>query len=52
MLLKVRCASSSALEALLALLYATPGVKATRSHIVLSTYLERNAQAGITDFRR
>ena len=51
-LLKVRCASSSALEALLARLYATPGVKATRSFIVLSTYLERNAQVGITDFQR
>ncbi len=50
MLLKVRCASSRALEALLARLYATPGVKSTRSYVVLSTYLERAAQAGITDF--
>ena len=50
MLLKVRCASSRALEALLARLYATPGVRSTRSYVVLSTYLERNAQAGITEF--
>lgn len=52
MLLKVRCASSVALEALLARLYATPGVKATRSYVVLSTYLERTVQAGITDFEQ
>lgn len=50
MLLKVRCASSVALEALLARLYAMPGVKATRSYVVLSTYLERTVQAAATDF--
>jgi Lrp/AsnC family leucine-responsive transcriptional regulator len=50
MLLKVRCASSRALEALLARLYATPGVTSTRSYIVLSTYLERTAQGGVTEF--
>lgn len=50
MLIKVRCASSRALEALLARLYAAPGVMSTRSYITLSTYLERPAQAGITDF--
>lgn len=50
MLLKVRCASSRALEGLLARLYATPGVSSTRSYIVLSTYLERPIQAGITEF--
>ncbi|PMR76517.1 Lrp/AsnC family transcriptional regulator [Billgrantia endophytica] len=49
MLLKVRCASSRALEGLLARLYALPSVKATRSYVVLSTYLERTPQAGITD---
>lgn len=48
-MLKVRCASSRSLEALLARLYAIPGVK-TRSYIVLTTYLERPTQAGITDF--
>jgi Lrp/AsnC family transcriptional regulator, leucine-responsive regulatory protein len=51
MLLKVRCASSRALESLLARLYATPGVTSTRSYIVLSTYLERTAQGGVTDFQ-
>jgi Lrp/AsnC family leucine-responsive transcriptional regulator len=50
MLLKVRCASSHALEALLGRLYATPGVRSTRSYMVLSTYLERTTQAGVTDF--
>jgi DNA-binding Lrp family transcriptional regulator len=50
MLVKVRCASSRALEALLARLYATPGVKSTRSYVVLSTYLERTAQGGVTEF--
>ncbi|MCE8011583.1 Lrp/AsnC family transcriptional regulator [Halomonas desiderata] len=48
-LLKVRCASSRALEGLLARLYAMPGIKATRSYVVLSTYLERTPQAGITE---
>lgn len=50
MLLKVRCASGLALEALLARLYAMPGIRSTRSYVVLSTYLERTSQAGITDF--
>lgn len=50
MLLKARCASSRALEALLARLYAMPGISSTRSYIVLSTYLERPTQAGITEF--
>lgn len=49
MLLKVRCASSRALEGLLARLYALPSVKATRSYVVLSTFLERTPQAGITE---
>ncbi|MFC3284541.1 Lrp/AsnC family transcriptional regulator [Litchfieldella rifensis] len=49
MLLKVRCKSSRALEGLLARLYAMPCVKATRSYVVLSTYLERTPQADITD---
>ena len=49
MLLKVRCASSRALEGLLARLYALPSVKATRSYVVLSTYMERTPQAGITE---
>lgn len=48
MLLKVRAESSRALEAILEQLYATPGVKATRSYVVLSTYLERPPQPGVT----
>jgi Lrp/AsnC family leucine-responsive transcriptional regulator len=48
MLLKVRTESTHALEGLLARLYATPGVKATRSYVVLSTYLERPVQPGAT----
>lgn len=48
MLLKVRTRDTQALESLLALIYAVPGVKATRSYIVLSTYLERPVQAEVT----
>lgn len=48
MLLKVRTQSTHALEGLLARLYATPGVKATRSYVVLSTYLERPVQPAAT----
>jgi DNA-binding Lrp family transcriptional regulator len=48
MLLKVRTQSTHALEGLLERLYATPGVKATRSYVVLSTYLERPVQPGTT----
>lgn len=48
MLLKVRTEHTQALEGLLARLYATPGVIATRSYVVLSTYLERPAQPGVT----
>jgi len=50
MLLKVRCASSRALEALIDRIYATPGVKSTRSYVVLSTYLERTTQADVSEF--
>lgn len=48
MLLKVRSESTQALEALLAHLYATPGVSATRSYVALSTQLERPVQPGVT----
>ncbi len=48
MLLKVRCEDTRALEGLLSRLYETPGVMATRSYVVLSTYLERPVQPGIT----
>lgn len=48
MLLKVRTEDTRALEGLLARLYDTPGVTSTRSYVVLSTYLERPVQPGIT----
>jgi DNA-binding Lrp family transcriptional regulator len=48
MLLKVRAQNTQALEGLLARLYAAPGVVATRSYVVLSTYLERPVQPGVT----
>lgn len=49
MLLKVRVESTPALEGLLARIYAIPEVRGTRTYVVLSTYLERTTQAGITD---
>jgi len=48
-LLKVRTEDTRALEGLLARLYETPGVTSTRSYVVLSTYLERPVQPGITE---
>ena len=48
-LLKVRCASPAALEGLLARIYDLDGVQHTRSHMVLSTYLERTTQATTTE---
>lgn len=48
MLLKVRTEDTRALEGLLSRLYETPGVVSTRSYVVLSTYLERPVQPGIT----
>jgi Lrp/AsnC family transcriptional regulator, leucine-responsive regulatory protein len=49
LLLKVRAENGQALEGLLAHLYATPGVSATRSYIALSTQLERPVQPGVTE---
>jgi DNA-binding Lrp family transcriptional regulator len=48
LLLKVRAESTQALEGLLAHLYTTPGVSATRSYVALSTQLERPVQPGVT----
>lgn len=48
MVLKVRTENSRALEGLLACIYDVPGVIATRSYIVLSTYTERPVQPGVT----
>jgi Lrp/AsnC family transcriptional regulator, leucine-responsive regulatory protein len=47
-ILKVRTASPKSLEDLLAQIYVLPGVRSTRSYIVLSTYLERPIQPQIT----
>ena len=47
-ILKVRTANAQAMEKFLAQLYATPGVKATKSYVVLSTYMERPVQAEVT----
>ncbi|KGC09266.1 asnC family protein [Burkholderia gladioli] len=46
MLLKIRTEDARALEVLLSGLYEIPGVSATRTYVVLSTYLERSVQAG------
>ncbi|MEO1231209.1 MAG: Lrp/AsnC family transcriptional regulator [Myxococcota bacterium] len=48
-ILKVRTESAHALEGLLAEMYALPGVRGTKSYVVLSTYLERGVQAEVTD---
>ncbi len=48
-ILKVRTASAQAMEEFLSQLYVLPGVRGTRSFVVLSTYLERPVQAEVTD---
>lgn len=48
LIMKVRVASSEALEGLLARLYATEGVRSTRTFVALSTHTERCVQAGIS----
>ncbi len=48
MILKVRTRDAHALELFLAQLYQFSGVRTTKSYIVLSTFLERSMQAGIT----
>ena len=47
-IMKVRTANAQALEEFLAQLYVLPGVKSTKSYVVLSTYLERGVQAELT----
>lgn len=47
-ILKVRTASPADLEHFLSQLYILPGVRGTKSFIVLSTYLERPVQAEVT----
>ena len=47
-IMKVRTENAHALEQFLAQLYILPGVRSTKSFVVLSTYLERPVQATIT----
>lgn len=47
-IMKVRTTNAQALEEFLAQLYVLPGVKGTKSYVVLSTYLERGVQAEVT----
>lgn len=47
-ILKVRTESANALEHFLSQLYVLPGVRGTKSFVVLSTYLERPVQPQIT----
>ncbi len=49
MILKIRSRNARELEAVLAQIYAVPGVTATRSYVVLTTYLDRPVQAEITE---
>jgi len=49
LLIKVRLRDGMAMERLLERLYAVPNVVTTRSYVVLSTYLERPIQGGISD---
>ncbi len=48
-ILKVRTASAHAMETFLSQLYVLPGVRSTKSYVVLSTYLERPVQAEVTE---
>ncbi len=48
-ILKVRLADPDALEALLRQIHALKSVVSTKTFVTLSTYLERPAQAGITE---
>lgn len=47
-LLKVRTQDAASMESFLGSVYSIPGVKGTKSYVVLSTYLERPVQAEIT----
>ncbi|WP_027258595.1 Lrp/AsnC family transcriptional regulator [Leisingera aquimarina] len=49
LILKVRVASPKALEGLLARVYEVECVRGTRTHMVLSTHLDRPVQAGTTE---
>lgn len=47
-IMKVRTENAQALEEFLSQLYVLPGVRGTKSFVVLSTYLERGVQPEIT----
>lgn len=47
--LKVRTADTDALEQFLAQLYVLPGVRGTKTFVVLTTYLDRPVQAELTE---
>lgn len=49
LIMKVRVASSVALEGLLSRIYKVPDVRGTQTYVALSTHLERTVQAEITD---
>lgn len=48
MIMKIRTENADAMEQFLAQLYALPGVRGTKSYVVLTTYLDRPIQAEIT----
>lgn len=48
MLLKIRTHDTHSLEAFLNTIYEIPGVVSTKTHVVLSTYLERPVQPSLT----
>lgn len=48
LVLKVRMDCPEAMEGFLWRIYDMPGVRSTRTYVVLSTHLERGVQAGIT----
>nr|WP_306265633.1 Lrp/AsnC family transcriptional regulator [Pararhizobium sp. IMCC3301] len=47
-IMKIRTENADAMEKFLAQLYALPGVRGTKSYVVLTTYLDRPVQAEIT----
>ena len=48
MIMKVRTENADALEQFMAQLYAVPGVRGTKSYVVLTSYLDRPVQAEVT----
>lgn len=47
-ILKVRTQDAASMESFLGSIYSIPGVKSTKTYVVLSTFLERPVQAEIT----